>query len=253
MKAFRIYIGYDEKETVAYHVLSHSIMRHASCPVSITPLIRSQIEQVYTRPRGPLESTDFSMTRFLVPYLCGYEGYALFLDCDMLCQSDIGELLVYVAGFPDKAVHVVQHEYVPKTTSKFLDQPQTAYHRKNWSSVMLFNNALCKQLTPEYVNTATGLDLHQFQWVDDVQIGAIPKTWNWLVGEYPASEHAKLLHYTLGTPCFTAYADCDQADLWRAEWERMNAPYADLSISMPGRASGNDRSANLVLSADDHM
>lgn len=226
MRAFRVYLGFDDAETIAYHVLSHSIHRHATAPISITPIMRSQIASVYTRPRGPLESTDFSMTRFLVPYISGYEGHSLFLDCDMLCQSDIGELFLYGLAYPDKAVQVVQHDYVPKAAKKFLGQPQTAYPRKNWSSVMLFNNALCRHLTPDYVNTATGLDLHQFKWLKDEQIGALPLEWNHLVGEYEPNAQAKLLHYTNGTPCFEAYAQCEQADLWHAEFERMARPYA---------------------------
>lgn len=229
MRSFHVYIGYDAKETVAYHVLSHSILRHASAPVSITPVMRSQVDSLYTRPRGPLESTDFSMTRFLVPYLSNYDGYSLFLDCDMLCQSDIGDIFVYGLAFPDKAVHVVQHDYIPKSAKKFLDQPQTPYPRKNWSSVMLFNNALCKQLTPDYVNTATGLELHQFKWVDDDKIGTLPLDWNWLVDEYEPNEKAKLLHYTLGTPCFDDYARCTHAGLWHDEYERMRGPYIHLT------------------------
>lgn len=224
MKTFKVYIGYDEKETVAYHVLSHSILRHATVPVSITPIVRKQVDSLYTRPRGPLESTDFSMTRFLVPYLSHHEGYSLFLDCDMLCQADIGELFVYGLAFPDKAVHVVQHDYTPKSARKFLDQPQTAYHRKNWSSVMLFNNALCKQLTPEYVNTATGLELHQFKWVADEKIGTLPLDWNWLVGEYEPNDKAKILHYTLGTPCFPDYMFGQEADLWYEEFDKLTTP-----------------------------
>ena len=230
MKSFHIYIGYDYKESVAYHVLAHSIMRHASVPVSITPVVRSQVANLYTRPRGPLESTDFSMTRFLVPYLSGYEGYSLFLDCDMLCQADIGEVFMYGLASPDKAVSVVQHDYIPQTARKFLDQPQTVYRRKNWSSVMLFNNARCRQLTPAYVNTATGMDLHQFKWLQDDQIGALPIEWNWLVGEYEPRPTAKLLHYTLGTPCFQDYAACDQADLWHAEYARMTNAYVHVSV-----------------------
>lgn len=226
MKAFRVFIGYDEKEAVAYHVLSHSIQRHASGPISITPVMRSQVQSLYTRPRGPLESTDFSMTRFLVPYISNYEGHSLFLDCDMLCQADIGELFLYGLAYPDKAVQVVQHEYMPKATKKFLNQPQTPYARKNWSSVILFNNALCRNLTPDYVNTATGLNLHQFAWVDDAHIGALPMEWNHLVGEYEPNVKAKLLHYTNGTPCFAAYAQCEHAERWHSEFQRMSAPYA---------------------------
>lgn len=225
VKSFRVYIGFDDKETVAYHVLSHSILRHASTPVSITPVMRSQVNSLYTRPRGPLESTDFSMTRFLVPYLSNYTGYSLFLDCDMLCQADIGELFLYGLAYPEKAVHVVQHDYVPKSSRKFLDQTQTIYRRKNWSSVMLFNNAMCKALTPDYVNLATGLDLHQFNWLTDDKIGGLPLDFNWLVDEYEPNEKAKLLHFTRGTPCFEEYAGCTHADLWLKEFSLMASPH----------------------------
>jgi hypothetical protein len=231
MKSFQVYIGYDEKESVAYHVLSHSILRHASCPVSITPVMRSQIERVYTRPRGPMESTDFSLSRFLVPYLSGYEGYSLFLDCDMLCQADIAQLLMYGLAFQNKAVHVVQHDYTPMSTRKFLDQPQTTYAKKNWSSVMLFNNRRCTALTPEYVNAATGLALHQFQWLHEEEVGDLPTEWNWLVGEYAPNADAKLLHYTLGTPCFPEYAQCEQADRWHAEYARMTNAHISVPVS----------------------
>lgn len=224
MNPLRIFIGYDAKETVAYHVLCHSILRHATVPVMFVPLVRSQLTHCYTRPRGPLESTDFSMTRFLVPYLSHYEGYSLFLDCDMLCQADLGELFLYGLAFPAKAVQVVQHHYTPGTVQKFLNQAQTVYHRKNWSSVMLFNNARCKQLTPEYVDTATGLELHQFKWLYDDQIGELPREWNWLVGEYPENEQAKLLHYTLGTPCFPGYEHGADATRWFSELERIMMP-----------------------------
>jgi lipopolysaccharide biosynthesis glycosyltransferase len=228
VKTLQVFIGFDSAETVAYHVLSHSILRHASVPVSITPIVRAQVDSLYTRPRSPLESTDFSMTRFLVPYLSNYEGHSLFLDCDMLCQDDISGLFVQGLAYPEKAVHVVQHDYTPKTTKKFLNQAQTPYQKKNWSSVMLFHNAKCRALTPDYVNTATGLALHQFQWLQEHEIGALSKEWNWLVGEYEPNDKAKILHYTLGTPCFADYAGCDQANLWHEEFERMRAPYAGL-------------------------
>lgn len=223
-RGLQIYIGFDAKETIAYHVLSQSLLRHATGPISLTPIVKDQIQNVYSRPRNPLESTDFSLTRFLVPYLSGYEGYSLFLDCDMLCQSDPYELLMHAMAEPNKAVHVCQHDYVPKSARKFLDQPQTAYPRKNWSSLMLFNNAACRALTPEYINAATPLDLHRFTWVTDAQIGSLPLTWNWLVGEYSANPRAKLLHYTLGTPCFEDYAQCEQAQAWMDELHRLLFP-----------------------------
>ncbi|MGE0876720.1 MAG: glycosyltransferase [Burkholderiales bacterium] len=213
----QVFIGYDPKETVAYHVLSHSILRRASIPVSIAPVMQSQLQGIYTRGRGPTESTEFSLTRFLVPALSGYRGWSLFMDCDMLCRADVAELAGYMERSADKAVLVCQHDYMPKTERKFLGQVQTKYPRKNWSSLMLFNNARCEALTTGYVNTASGLDLHRFHWTDDAAIGSLPLEWNWLVGEYQKNPAAKIAHFTLGGPYFDDYRDCDYADEWREE------------------------------------
>lgn len=216
-----VYIGYDPNETVAYHVLSHSILRRASCPVSIAPVMRAQLGALYTRTRGPTESTEFSFTRFLVPCLSGYTGWSLFMDCDMLCLADIAGLFALAEHAVDKAVLVCQHDYVPRSARKFLGQVQTRYARKNWSSVMLFNNALCRALTPEYVNRASGLELHQFHWAGDARIGSLPLEWNWLVGEYPWKAGVKVAHFTLGGPYFDDTRDCDYAGEWRDELEAM--------------------------------
>jgi hypothetical protein len=222
-----VYIGYDPNESVAFYTLAHSILRRASVPVSIAPLMRSQLKGVYTRERGPTESTEFSLTRFLVPYLSGYSGWSVFMDCDMLCLADIAELAAQIDRQPEKAVLVCKHDYVPRTERKFLDQVQTKYPRKNWSSLMLFNNARCRALTPAYVNSAPGLDLHRFNWTDDASIGDVPLEWNWLVGEYDHSRAAMLVHYTLGGPYFDDYRDCDYASEWFAErgsMERVTNP-----------------------------
>jgi hypothetical protein len=216
-----VYIGYDPKESVAFYTLAHSILRRASIPVAIAPLMRSQLKDIYTRERGPTESTEFSLTRFLVPYLSGYSGWSVFMDCDMLCLADIAELAAQIERQPDKAVLVCKHDYVPRTERKFLDQVQTKYPRKNWSSLMVFNNARCRSLTPAYVNNAAGLELHRFGWTEDASIGEIPLEWNWLVGEYARSPEAKIVHYTLGGPYFDDYRDCDYATEWRAEFASM--------------------------------
>jgi hypothetical protein len=218
-----VYIGFDSKEPVAFYTLAHSILRRSSVPLSIAPLMQSQLKGIYTRPRGPTESTEFSLTRFLVPALSGYRGWSIFMDCDMLCRADIAGLQAHVDRQPDKAVLVCQHDYVPKTERKFLDQVQTKYPRKNWSSLMVFNNERCRALTPEYVNSAPGLDLHRFKWLDDALIGSLPLEWNWLVGEYPYKADAKIVHYTLGGPYFDDYRDCDYAAEWFAEFESMRS------------------------------
>jgi hypothetical protein len=218
-----VYIGYDPKETVAFYTLAHSILRRASIPVSVAPVMQSQLKGLYTRPRGPTESTEFSLTRFLVPALAGFRGWSIFMDCDMLCRVDIAGLAAEIERQADKAVLVCQHDYVPRTERKFLDQVQTKYPRKNWSSLMVFNNERCRALSPDYVNAASGLELHRFAWIDDRLIGSLALQWNWLVGEYSHDPAAKIAHYTLGGPWFDGYRDCDYADEWFAELESMKS------------------------------
>jgi len=216
----RIFIGFDPRETVAYSVLARSIQARASVPVAIAPLALSQLKHVLTRERHALQSTDFSFSRFLTPYLSGYAGWSLFMDCDMLMRDDVAKLW----NLRDQryAVQVVKHDHRPKETIKFLGAAQSAYAKKNWSSVMLFNNARCTALTPDYVNTAGGLELHQFKWLEsDAAIGELPRRWNHLVGYDPPSEDISLAHYTIGGPYFPEYANCPLADEWRAERDAM--------------------------------
>ena len=216
-----VYIGYDRREPVAFHVLAHSILRRSSIPVSIVPLKRELLGKLYTRARGPTESTEFSLTRFLVPALSGYRGWSVFMDCDMLCKMDFSVLARQIGRRSDKAVLVCKHDYTPSSKRKFLNHIQTVYPRKNWSSLMIFNNARCRALSVDYVNSASGLDLHRFKWTRDPLIGALPIEWNWLVGEYKRSPKAKIVHYTLGGPWFKEYRNCDYADEWRDELDLM--------------------------------
>jgi lipopolysaccharide biosynthesis glycosyltransferase len=168
------------------------------------------------------------MSRFLVPYLCDYEGWAIFMDCDMLVVGDIAEL--WDERDESFAVQVVKHDHKPKSRTKMLGQEQTRYEKKNWSSVMLFNCGGCRALTPDYVNGATGLELHQFKWLDEdgdgleeELIGELPHGWNYLVGyDDPGPEYPiKNIHYTEGGPWWDAYENVQLADLWRAERARM--------------------------------
>ena len=166
----RIFIGYDPRETIAYHVLCHSILSRSTRPILITPLALNHMKDVMWRERHNLQSTDFSFSRFLVPYLCNFNDWAIFMDCDMLVLDDIANLWDLRNDKFD--VMCVKHNHSPKETKKFLNQPQTQYEKKNWSSVMLFNSQKCKVLTPKYVNEETGLNLHRFNWVgDDTLIG----------------------------------------------------------------------------------
>ena len=216
----RVFIGYDSREAITYSVLAHSILRHSSQPVSITPIALNQLGEIYTREKNSLQSTDFSFTRFLTPYLSDFEGWSVFMDCDMIVRDDITNLFSLA---DDKyAVQVVKHNHIPKEEMKFLGAPQSKYEKKNWSSVMLFNNAKCKALTPEFVNKASGLELHQFKWLkSDNLIGEIPHRWNHLVAYDDPNDDVSLVHYTIGGPYFNEYKDCEYAEEWHEELKKM--------------------------------
>lgn len=221
----RVFIGHDRREEVALAVLSHSIQARASRPVAVTPVMLRQLNGIFERQRHSLQSTDFSFSRFLVPYLCGYTGWAIFMDCDMLVLDDI----VKVWNMRDSryAVLCVKHSHHPNEDTKFLGQAQTRYEKKNWSSFMLMNCARCTALTPGYVNAASGLDLHRFRWLgNDQLIGEIPHRWNHLV-DYDTGvpvEQVSNLHFTSGGPYFPDYQNCGYADLWRREHQMMSVP-----------------------------
>ena len=215
-----VYIGFDSKEVAAYHVLCQSILERSSIPIRFMPLNLHNMKGVFNRERNALQSTEFSFSRFLVPFLSNFSGWSVFMDCDMIARADFAELLALKDE--SKSVMVCKHDYVPKEEVKFLGQIQTKYEKKNWSSFILFNNSKCRTLNPEYVNSATGLDLHQFKWLaSDTQIGELPLQWNWLVGEYPFSIEAKVAHYTKGGPYFNEYRDCDYASEWISNRDAM--------------------------------
>tara|TARA_Y100000287_G_C14139631_1_gene314047 strand:+ start:164 stop:835 length:672 start_codon:yes stop_codon:yes gene_type:complete len=209
----RIFIGYDEGEKIAFHVLAESIRKQSSEPISITPIDLSTIRNHFIRDKQSNQSTEFAFSRFMVPYLSNYEGWSIFMDCDMLLRTDINEL--WKLRDEDYAVMCVKHDYEPKQDVKFRGAKNEKFPKKNWSSLMLMNNAKCKLLTPEYVRTASGLELHQFKWLESERdIGAIPKTWNWLVGEYEYNPLANNVHFTLGGPYFYDYVNCDYSKEW---------------------------------------
>jgi len=204
----RIFIGHDRREDKAIRVLTDSIFKLSSQPVSFTYIKNDQIK-AYKREYAS-QSVDFTYSRFLVPYLCDYEGWAIFMDCDMLVRDDISKLW----NMKDKnySVQVVKHDYITKVKSKHNGEKQTSYPRKNWSSLMIFNCEKCRALTPNVVNTATGKQLHQFEWIKDEEIGSIPLTWNWLADEYEYKSNVANIHYTLGGPWFN--------NIFRSEYEQ---------------------------------
>ena len=217
----KVFVGYDRREDIAWQVCRHSLLRHAHEELTVLPLRQSDVRELglYTRPHDPGSSTDFSLTRFLTPYLAAQSGWVIFCDCDFLFTTDVRQVLRGLD--PAKAVYCVQHDYTSAYDLKMDGKRQTSYPRKNWSSFVVFNcdHPDVQALTPGVVNTATPAFLHRFEWVKNPDhIGALDLDWNFLVGEYAKPEATpRVLHYTVGGPWFEQWQDCDYAELWLEE------------------------------------
>jgi hypothetical protein len=212
-----MYIGYEEREHDAFRVCTRSVKDKST----ITPIqLRSTHIPEYKRNWGEPQSTDFTFTRFWVPYLSGFKGHSIFCDCDFLFLENPERLFRYTD--PSLAVSVVKHPpYVPLTDAKMDNIDQHRSYRKNWASLMVFNNAhpSNKILTPDYLNNhRPGLDFHHFAWLKDEEIGSIPLEWNCLDGYYHL-EKPKAIHYTDGGPWFKGYENTRYAGLWNEQFK----------------------------------
>jgi lipopolysaccharide biosynthesis glycosyltransferase len=220
----KVFIGWDPREDIAYQVSEHSIL-FRSPGADVVPLVQSDLRKVglYTRPVDPLSSTEFTFTRYLIPAIMNYKGWALFLDCDIIFLEDTQKL--FDLADDRYAIMCAKHEYEVKETIKMDNRVQTTYPRKNWSSVMLINcgHPSNRVLTPELVNSETGQYLHRFSWLKDDEIGEFSHEWNWLVSVYnePKDGKPKAIHYTLGGPWFKDYRNCDYKTEWLGELYRM--------------------------------
>ncbi len=227
IEPLKIYIGWDSREDIAYQVCRKSILEHASVPVQIIPLKQRDLKKAkyYTRKRDKLASTEFTFTRYLIPALQEFKGWALFIDCDFLLKADIKTL--FDKKDPNYALMCAKHNYKPKAHTKMDGKQQTHYPRKNWSSMMLINcgHPSNRALTVDNVNNEdrTGAYFHRFTWLKDKEIGEISHEWNWLVGWYknPEDGSPKALHYTEGGPWFEKYKNCEYA----VDWHRMESVY----------------------------
>lgn len=223
-----IYAGYDQREDLAYQVLRYSILKHCGDEVGvykIEPIVQDWLraKRLYTRQKDIFASTDFSLTRFLTPYLNNYEGYAIFMDLDFIVTRNLlDEIVEVIDQDPHKAVWVVKHSYISKVQKKMDGKVQHAYPMKNWSSFMVFNcsHPAVRALTPQYINAATSQDLHQFRWIDHQLIAELPIDFNFLVGEYDKPKKLPLcLHFTLGLPFVGEIFTNDYLDVWN-KYER---------------------------------
>lgn len=218
-KLINIFVGFDQKESIAYHAFVQSLIDSSSIPLSITPLAENNLN-IYNEKH--LDGTNkFTYSRFLVPYLMNFKGWAIYFDGDMVCLSDIKDL---IKNFDtNKAVSVIKHDYKTKNSVKYFGQKNEDYPRKNWSSVIIWNceHPKNKILTPDFIESMNGAFLHRFKWLDNVEIGELDKKWNWLAVEYPEIKDANLIHYTLGTPCFEEYKNTSMANYWKKAFNRL--------------------------------
>jgi lipopolysaccharide biosynthesis glycosyltransferase len=210
----KIFVGYDPREDIAYKVCKYSILKHNST-INIKPIIQKELRELglYYREIDLLSSTEFSFTRFLVPYLSEYSGWTLFCDCDFLWLEDVQHLFNLC---DDRyAVMVVKHNYKPESLIKMGGKIQTVYPRKNWSSMVLWNckHPSNKKLTIQNINEKSGRYLHQFKWLHNEEIGEVPVEWNWLVG-WNYGSTPKAIHYTEGGPWLEEFKYCEYSDIW---------------------------------------
>lgn len=173
-------------------------------------------------------STEFSHTRFLVPELMGFKGWALFMDSDMIVLSDI--LKLFALAEDRYAVMCVKHTHLPENTTKMDGREQLRYKRKNWSSFMLINcgHPANAKLTKEYVGFMKGGDLHAFSWLEDKLIGSLPYSYNFIAGvspKLPPERGARpdVIHYTEGGPWFENCKDVPYGQMWIDEYENWQA------------------------------
>ena len=255
--AVKIFIGWDSREPIAADVCQFSIEKNSTVPVDIEMLKQDDLRErlLYTRPRDSQSSTEFTFTRFLVPQLMDYQGWAIFCDCDFLWLGDIKDLMDEV---DDRyAVMLVQHDYRPQNTVKMDGKRQEYYPRKNWSSMVLFNcgHPKNKWLTPYHINRATGQELHRFSWLKDSEIGSLSPQWNWLVGWYhqPWDGVPRALHYTEGGPWFKNYEDCEYADVWLDYRARLEDTLVNHDTTTIGDLTIPHTTKHLLQSVLDHV
>ena len=214
-----IVVGFDQREAIAYHTFTQSVIENSTIPVRFLPLSINSLSDYNEKHKDG--SNDFIYSRFLVPHLMNFKGWAIYADGDMVCLEDIKKLW----DLRDKnyAVQVAKHNYKTKIEEKYWGNKNESYPRKNWSSLILWNceHEAHKILSPDFIEKQSGAFLHRFSWIKDKEIGELEKEWNWLALEYEEKKDINLIHYTIGTPCFKEYSDKSLSSFWKKSFTNM--------------------------------
>ena len=216
LETIKVFIGLDEPYKIVYDVCKYSILKNnKKYNLDIIPINYNTVKD-YNRVKDQYESTQFSFARFWTPFESDFKGVSIFLDSDFLFLDSIDSLIDLYDE--EKAIMCCKHNYKPTNSKKMDNKVQTVYPRKNWSSLIIFNNSHPKNkiLEPFMLNTSTGSYLHRFSWLDDEDIGNLPLQWNWLTDWYSETEDfkPKALHYTEGGPWLDNYKDCKYNKHW---------------------------------------
>jgi hypothetical protein len=216
-----IFCGYDRRESVGFHVFANSVITRSSIPVALVACSGNGVSQ---------GSNEFTYSRFLSAYRMQFSGKCVFADAsDMICLADVAELqqeLNKITG----AVGVVKHEYKTSHPIKYrnteMESLNRDYARKNWASLMLINceHPAWQSVTPESLNSWTGLELLQFKFLADSEIQSVSNDWNVLVDENQSIDNPKILHWTAGIPAFEYYSNAPMAHAWQEEWKKTGYP-----------------------------
>jgi lipopolysaccharide biosynthesis glycosyltransferase len=207
----RVFIGSGEASLLERKTLIYSLRKNSKRPLEIWVMngTHNAIERNDAPPfLAPLSLemkyrnvTEFSLYRYLIPQMCDYQGRAIYLDSDMICLGDIGEL--FETPMDDVDFRAVKE-----------------YGNSMWAtSVMLFNCGRCRF---ELETIFDEIDAGRYSYSDfsrfaghflqqrPYAIAELDPVWN----EFDRFDsNTKLIHYT---------------DLSRQPWKFPNHPFGEL-------------------------
>jgi lipopolysaccharide biosynthesis glycosyltransferase len=188
----RVFVGADESQLVPAAVLEYTIRKHTAGRVEFTTMRDLPVPM----PKDPAKRprTGFSFYRFMLPKLAGYQGRALYLDCDMQVFANLSEL--WAIPFDGQTVLCT---YQPEPPERW--KGNKSFKPGRHLAVMMLD---CSRLDWDVHEIVRGLDEDRYGYtelmsdlaiVPEEQIEErIPVEWNSL--EHYEAGTTKLVHYT---------------------------------------------------------